>query len=160
MRPLLSLLFVALLVLGCDASGPKSQSSESSTPQFSQVTVESITVNNFPATTDSGAPWDDSSAPDLALQVLDNTKSSVGTTDGSVKNVSRNALPVKYDGAPFRVSDLSAEYSVRLYDLDAKTPDYVGEVNYSLDSFADKRPETTTISANGIRYTLELNWSE
>ncbi len=163
MRKFLRCSFLPLLVLGlsfslvsCDSSG----SNNDSDPDFNQVTIESITLNDFPFTTDGGSPWDYSSAPDPGIQVTKDANGSVEATTGSFNNVDRDALPLEYANTPFTIDDLSAEYSFDLYDDDSSDPDFIGGVVYDFSNLTDNYPDSKTLSAGGISYTLELNWSE
>lgn len=164
MRKLLrrSFFFLLFLVLpfsliSCDSSGSNGGSDD---PDFNQVTVVSITLNDFPFATDDGAPWDYTSPPDPQVQVLKDENGSVEATTGYFNNVSREALPLEYANTPFTIDDLSAEYSFRLYDSDTNESDYIGGVIYDFSNLTDNYPESKILSAGGISYTLELNWSE
>lgn len=144
-------------LISCDSSGSNGSSDE---PDYNQVTVESITLNDFPFTTDSGASWDFSSAPDPGTQVVKDSDGSFVAATGSFNNVGRNDLPLEYANSPFTINDLSAEYNFDLYDDDTSDDDFIGGVVYDLSSLTDDYPESATISAGGISYTLQLNWSE
>jgi hypothetical protein len=163
MRDLLqwSSLLVLFLVLpfsliSCDSSG----SNGSNEPDFNQVTVESITLEDFPFTTESNAPWDYGSAPDPGIRILKGENGPVEAETGSINNIGRDALPLEYANTPFTIDDLSAEYSFDLYDVDNGEPDFIGGVVYSFSNLTNNYPESKTIEAAGISYTLELNWSE
>lgn len=148
-------------LISCDSSGSNSESDgESDGPDYSEVTVESITLNDFPATTDNGSPWDFFSEPDPGIQVVKNSGGSVEGATGSFTDVSQGDLPLEYANNPFTIDDLSAEYSFDLYDDDTSNDDLIGGVVYDLSNLTDDYPESATISAGGINYTLELNWSE
>jgi len=146
-------LLVTLPLLSCDSSG-------SNQPDFDQVKIESITLNNFPFTTDSGESWDFGSAPDPGIQVVNDTDGSLETTTSFFTNVSSENLPLEYANSPFTIGDLSALYSFELYDDDTNAPDFIGGVVFDPERLTDNYPESTTINADGISYTLELNWSE
>lgn len=154
----LLLLFLVLpfSLISCDSSG----SNGSNEPDFNQVTVESIILEDFPFTTDSGDPWDFTSAPDPGIRILKGENGSVVTETGSFNNIGRDAFPLEYANTSFTTDDLSAEYSFDLYDVDNGEPDFIGGVVYSFSNLTDSYPESKTIEAGGVRYTLELNWSE
>ena len=148
-----ALLALALPLISCDSSGSNSGSDG---PEYSQVTVKTVTLNEFPFTTDAGEAWDYTSAPDPAIQVVSDEDGSVEATTGSYNNVSRDALPIKYANSPFTISDLSAEYSFELYDADVNEPDFIGGVTYDFNNLTDNYPESKTISAGSLSDTLGL----
>jgi hypothetical protein len=161
-RSLFFLLLFALpfSLISCDSSGSNGGSDGSNGPDYNQVTVESITLNDFPATTDDGSPWDYSSEPDPGIQVVKAASGSVEGVTGSFTDISQGQLPIEYANNPFTIDDLSAEYNFDLYDDDTSEDDFIGGVVYDLSNLTDDYPESTTIRAGGISYTLELNWSE
>lgn len=126
--------------------------------RYSQVTIESVTVNEFPFTNDAGEGWDFSSGPDpffSAYNVADETQEA---TSGYYQNVGRNDLPLSYTEAPFTIDDLSKEYSINLYDSDSNAHDFIGGVSYTYDNLVGDYPETFTLEAGGIIYEVELDW--
>jgi len=144
-------------LISCDSSGSNGGSDG---PDYNQVTVVSITLNDFPFTTDDGAPWDYTSAPDPGIQVVKDANGSIKAETDYFNNISRETLPLEYANTPFTIDDLSAEYNFDLYDVDTSESDFIGGIVYDFSNLTDNYPESKTLNAGGISYTLELNWSE
>lgn len=157
-RSFFFLLFLVLpfSLISCDSSGSNGGSDE---PDFNQVTVESITVNDFPFTTDDGSNWDSFSNPDPRIEVVKDATGSLEAVTGTFNNTSPDALPLEYANTPFTIDDLSARYNFNLYDVDNTDSAFIGGVFYNFSNLTDNYPESKTIAAGDISYTLELNWS-
>lgn len=126
--------------------------------RYSQVTIESVTLRDFPFTNDSGQGWDFSGAPDpyyIAYNATDETQEAVS---GYFSNVGPNDLPLTYSETSFTINDLSKQYNLNLYDSDTSEPDFIGGVGYTFEKLVGEYPQTFTLEAGGITYDVELDW--
>jgi hypothetical protein len=126
--------------------------------RFSQVTIESVTVQDMPFTNDNGEGWDFSSGPDPYFTAYNVADETVEATSVFYNDVGPEDLPLSYSETPFTIENLTKEYSINLYDSDNDAPDLIGGVSYTFDNLVGDYPETFTLEFEDIRYEVELDW--
>lgn len=136
------------------------------TSAYTRCIITSVTITAFPATTSTGAGWDNTSAPDLFFNVIDSVSTIKYNNSANVKtDVLQPQLPVTWSLTPTYGLSGTSIYAARyidLWDYDAVVSnDYIGNVGFRLSNYIslpNPYPSSITISQNGITATLQLTW--
>ena len=114
----------------------------------------------MPFTNDSGEGWDYNSGPDVYLTAYNAAEETQEmATDSYFENAGPSDLPLRFDGSPFTITDLSQRYSLNIWDLDSTTDDeFIGGVSYVFGNLVGEYPETKILQAGGIEYEVSLDW--
>ena len=136
------------------------------TAAYTKCIITSVTISTFPATTRTGAGWDNTSAPDLFFNITDSVSTIKYDNSANVKtDVLQSQLPVTWTLSPTYNVAGSSIYSYRYIDLwDYDTPDPNDYINYARFRLSDyislpnPYPSSITFTQNGITATLQLTW--
>ncbi len=134
---------------------------------FSRVGINSITLNDFPATDTNNASWDPNSPPDVYVEFLEKPDSVlIGNTQVFPNVVDSITLPKTWDfNSPLlELDNFDKSYAVRVIDQDSNMPNDT-VFTYTLpdnglkavpdpylEKFPIKNPDDETIG------NIELDW--
>jgi hypothetical protein len=129
------------------------------TPKAMYIT--GVKLLNFPGTKSNGAGWDvlPSSGPDLYFAVSNKTTSTLirGYPGSFYPDATAGILPLTFTVAtPIKMSDMSSQYEVDLYDADSVTDEFMGGIYFTPYVSGQKFPTKIALSCSGCNTSWEL----
>ena len=157
------LLILSIIFLGYSC---KKSETTNNVITYNNFKINSVTLNAFPSTDNTGATWDYlvGTDPDIYFNI-----DSAGTTlyDGSnayQNNLTQSNLPFSWPALPTPqiIRSFSSNYSISLFDADnpslGDSNDSMGQISFVMNDHKTGYPTSFQISSGAYSVTINGTW--
>ena len=164
-RNLHLLLILSIIILGYSCK--KSDPSNNNTVTYNNFKINSVTLNAFPATDNTGQTWDPfvNTDPDIYFKI-DSAGTSIydGSTSAYQNNLTQSNLPFSWPALPTPqiIRSFSSNYSISLFDADnpslGDSNDSMGQISFVMNDHKTGYPTSFQISSGAYSVTINGTW--
>jgi len=132
-------------------------------PDFSDVKVDKIIIEQIPFQKSGGSDWDlVAGGPDIKCKIVNNND-IICYTSSTYNDIISSELPLQIS-PKYRIPDWEEYYHLELYDADLTSDELIGitdEFNIDILVLADYPEEIELVNTTStIVVTVKLNWVE
>lgn len=124
------------------------------------LTINKITINNFPLTDSNGSNWDFSGGPDIFLVLDKGTNVTANPLYETASFFSDATNSKSYDfNVNWSLNSLNGNYVIGMYDYDTPDPnDFMGGIYFIPNDYSQGKPNSITLQTNKFKFTIYVTW--
>ena len=157
------LIFTSIITI---YSCKKSETTTTNTISYSKFKINSVTLNAFPSTDNNGYYWDGALGiapnPDVYFNIDSSSVNLYNGSATSLNDIVASSLPISWPPLPSPqvINDLSATYSITLYDSDSPitSDDLMGQIPFVMNDHKTGYPSSFQINNGTSTVTIIGTW--
>ena len=125
------------------------------------MTINSITVTNYPLTQANGGGWDFTTGPDCVISLNSGITSDQNTFLSTTTYTNSTASSLTYNADfPITIETPNTDWSIGLWDDDSPAnDDFMSGIYFTPNNYSSDFPSSFTLSTTELSLTLEVTWN-